>query len=129
MGPPGVGWVVLAPPRRWDDAKAVCGLYPSPQREHSELVGQASLANRATYIAEVTSAIVSGRDEGWFKVVKHRFGLHRFGQATYQGVYRWLVISLIAFTLAGGIYYWRVQASPIGERQLKLPWNSSSQLW
>lgn len=58
------------------------------------------MANRATYIAEVTSAIVSGRDEGWFKTAKHRFGLHRFGQGTQQGVYRWLVLSLIAFVLA-----------------------------
>lgn len=27
--------------------------------------------------------------EGFFKVVLHRFGLHRFGQATLKGVYRW----------------------------------------
>jgi hypothetical protein len=38
--------------------------------------------------------------EGWFKTVKHRFGLHRFGQGTLVGVYRWLVLSLIADLLA-----------------------------
>lgn len=35
--------------------------------------------------------------EGWFKTAKHRFGLHRFGQGTLLGVYRWLVLSLIAY--------------------------------
>jgi hypothetical protein len=34
------------------------------------------------------------------KVAKHRFGLDRFGQSTQVGVYRWLVLSLIAFVLA-----------------------------
>ena len=38
--------------------------------------------------------------EGWFKTAKHRFGLHRFGQGTLLGVYRWLVLSLIAYILA-----------------------------
>ncbi len=38
--------------------------------------------------------------EGWFKVAKHRFGLDRFGQSTQLGVYRWLVLSFIAFVLA-----------------------------
>ena len=38
--------------------------------------------------------------EGWFKTAKHRFGLHRFGQGTLLGVYRWLVLSLIAYVLA-----------------------------
>lgn len=38
--------------------------------------------------------------EGFFKTAKHRFGLHRFGQATLKGVYRWLVLSLIAYFLA-----------------------------
>jgi len=42
--------------------------------------------------------------EGWFKTAKHRFGLHRFGQATLLGVYRWLVLSLIAFILAHWAY-------------------------
>ena len=38
--------------------------------------------------------------EGFFKVAKHRFGLHCFGQQTLLGVYRWLVLSFIAFVLA-----------------------------
>jgi hypothetical protein len=38
--------------------------------------------------------------EGWFKTAKHRFGLHRFGQQTLMGLYRWLVLSLTAFILA-----------------------------
>jgi len=38
--------------------------------------------------------------EGFFKVAKHRFGLHRFGQSSPLGVYRWLVLVLIAFILA-----------------------------
>lgn len=35
--------------------------------------------------------------EGWFKTAKHRFGLHRFGQGTLLGMYRWIILSLIAF--------------------------------
>ncbi len=42
--------------------------------------------------------------EGFFKTSKHRFGLHRFGQGTLLAVYRWLVLSLIAFTLAHWAY-------------------------
>jgi hypothetical protein len=42
--------------------------------------------------------------EGFFKTCKHRFGLHRFGQGTLLGVYRWLVLSLIAFTLTHWTY-------------------------
>ncbi|MBW4642205.1 MAG: transposase [Goleter apudmare HA4340-LM2] len=42
--------------------------------------------------------------EGWFKTAKHRFGLHRFGQGTLLGVYRWLVLSLIAYVLAHWAY-------------------------
>lgn len=38
--------------------------------------------------------------EGWFKTIKHRFSLHRFGQGTLLGVYRWLVLCLISFVLA-----------------------------
>lgn len=38
--------------------------------------------------------------EGFFKIVKHRFGLHRFGQSTLLGVYRWLILSFIAYFLA-----------------------------
>lgn len=42
--------------------------------------------------------------EGWFKTAKHRFGLHRFGQGTLLGVYRWLILSLIAYLLAHWAY-------------------------
>jgi len=42
--------------------------------------------------------------EGWFKTAKHRFGLHRFGQGTLLGVYRWLVLSLISYVLAHWAY-------------------------
>ena len=38
--------------------------------------------------------------ETFFKVIKHRFGLHRFGQCTKMGVYRWLLLVLLAFVLA-----------------------------
>ncbi len=39
-----------------------------------------------------------------FKTAKHRFGLHRFGQGTLLGVYRWLVLSLISYVLAHWTY-------------------------
>jgi len=41
---------------------------------------------------------------GWFKTAKHRFGLHRFGQRTLLGVYRWLILSLIAYLIAHWTY-------------------------
>jgi Transposase DDE domain len=44
--------------------------------------------------------------EGFFKTVKHRFGLHRFGQSTRLGVYRWLILCLIAYLLAHWIDQW-----------------------
>ena len=42
--------------------------------------------------------------EGWFKTAKHRFGLHRFGQATLLGMYRWLILSLTAYLIAHWTY-------------------------
>ncbi|MBW4617661.1 MAG: hypothetical protein KME21_31620 [Desmonostoc vinosum HA7617-LM4] len=45
-----------------------------------------------------------GQIEGWFKTAKHRFGLHRFGQGTLLGVYRWLILSLISYILAHWAY-------------------------
>lgn len=43
--------------------------------------------------------------EGWFKTaLASLFGLHRFGQGTLLGVYRWLVLSLIAYLLAHWAY-------------------------
>jgi len=44
--------------------------------------------------------------EGFFKTIKHRFGLHRFGQSTKLGVYRWLLLALIAYLLAHWIDQW-----------------------
>ncbi len=44
--------------------------------------------------------------EGFFKTAKHQFGLHCFGQGTKLGVYRWLVLSLIAYLLAHWIDLW-----------------------
>ena len=43
---------------------------------------------------------------GFFKTIKHRFGLHRFGQSTQIGVYRWLILSFIAYLLAHWIDQW-----------------------
>ncbi|NRB08140.1 MAG: transposase [Richelia sp.] len=42
--------------------------------------------------------------EGWFKSAKHRFGLHRFVQGTLLGVYRWLILSKIAYFIAHWTY-------------------------
>lgn len=42
--------------------------------------------------------------EGFFKTAKHRFGLHKFAQKTQKGLYRWLILSLIAFVLAHWLY-------------------------
>lgn len=38
--------------------------------------------------------------EAFFKTMKHRFGLHCFGQATRLGVYRWFLFCFLAFILA-----------------------------
>jgi hypothetical protein len=42
--------------------------------------------------------------EGFFKTVKHCFSLHRFGQKTWLGVYRWLILSLVYYLLAYWVY-------------------------
>lgn len=42
--------------------------------------------------------------EAWFKTAKHRFGLHRFGQGSLLGMYRWLILSLIAYLIAHWTY-------------------------
>ena len=44
--------------------------------------------------------------EGLFKTAKHQFGLHCFGQGTKLGVYRWLILSFIAYLLAHWIDLW-----------------------
>lgn len=40
------------------------------------------------------------RIAGFFKTAKHRFGLARFAQGTARGMYRFLVLSLLAFVLS-----------------------------
>lgn len=42
--------------------------------------------------------------EGFFKTVKHCFSLHRFGQKTLIGVYRWLILSFVSYLLAYWVY-------------------------
>ena len=44
--------------------------------------------------------------ESFFKTAKHQFGLHCFGQSTKLGVYRWLILSLIAYLLAHWVDLW-----------------------
>jgi hypothetical protein len=58
--------------------------------------------------------------EGFFKTIKHRFGLHCFGQSTKLGVFRWLILSLIAYLLA----HWSTQWSP----SPVLDWKTASDL-
>jgi hypothetical protein len=58
--------------------------------------------------------------EGFFKTIKHRFGLHCFGQSTKLGVYRWLILSLIAYLLVHWIDQWSLP--PI------LDWKAASAL-
>ncbi|ARV60620.1 hypothetical protein BZZ01_20185 [Nostocales cyanobacterium HT-58-2] len=50
--------------------------------------------------------------EGWFKTAKHRFGLHRFGQGTLLGMYRWLILSLTAYLIAHWSYMHTQPTSP-----------------
>jgi hypothetical protein len=45
-----------------------------------------------------------GQIEGFFKTVKHGFSLHRFGQKTLLGVYRWLILSFISYLLSYWVY-------------------------
>lgn len=51
--------------------------------------------------------------EVFFKTIKHRFGWHRFGQTTRLGVYRWLVLALIAYLLASWAYLWSALSGQI----------------
>jgi hypothetical protein len=57
---------------------------------------------------------------GFFKTVKHQFGLHCFGQSTKLGVYRWLILSLIAYLLTHWVDLWAWP--PV------LDWKSTSRL-
>jgi hypothetical protein len=44
--------------------------------------------------------------EGFFKTIKHRFGIHRFGQSTKLGVYRWLILAWLGYLLAHWMDQW-----------------------
>lgn len=44
--------------------------------------------------------------EGFFKIAKHRFGLHRFDRGTLKGVYCWIVLFTIAYLLAHYVCLW-----------------------
>jgi hypothetical protein len=59
--------------------------------------------------------------EGFFKTVKHRFGIHRFGVGTLQGLYRWFLLSLTAYLLA----YWSWLAADL---PTSLDWAKAAQL-
>ncbi|MEM1395317.1 MAG: hypothetical protein AAGG00_18900 [Cyanobacteria bacterium P01_H01_bin.150] len=41
---------------------------------------------------------------GGLKLPSHRFGLHRFGQKTLIGMYRWLILSFIAYFIVHWTY-------------------------
>ncbi len=58
--------------------------------------------------------------EGFFKTAKHQFGWHCFGQSTKLGVYRWLILSLIAYLLAHWVDQWSLP--PV------LEWKTASRL-
>jgi hypothetical protein len=58
--------------------------------------------------------------EAFFKTIKHRFGLHRFGQSTKLGVYRWLILVLIAYLLV----HWVHQSTALPQ----LDWKVASDL-
>jgi hypothetical protein len=67
------------------------------------------------------------RIEGFFKTAKGRFSLDRFGQGTRLGVYRYLVLSMIAYLLAHwghlsqgreGLPQWSTAARTILEEML-----------
>lgn len=62
------------------------------------------LPNLSRVAQSLGGASAGPQIEGWFKTAKHRFGLHRFGQGTRLGVYRWLVLCLIAYLLAHWAY-------------------------
>ncbi len=54
--------------------------------------------------------------EAFFKTIKHRFGLHRFGQSTKRGVYRWLILVLIAYLLV----HWSGQSTLLPQLDWKV---------
>ncbi|PZV12020.1 MAG: hypothetical protein DCF22_13240 [Leptolyngbya sp.] len=67
--------------------------------------GSVSMLPLISVLTYMRNAIQLGRKrwaiESFFKTIKHRFGLHRFGQSTKLGVYRWLILSLLAQPAVG----------------------------
>jgi hypothetical protein len=78
----------------------------------------------STYPYSGTYLVQLGRKrwaiESFFKTAKHQFGLHCFGQGTKLGVYRWLILSLLAYLLAHWIDQWSLP--PV------LEWKTASRL-
>ncbi len=62
--------------------------------------------------------------EGWFKAAKHRFGLHRFGQQTLKGMYRWLILSLTAYLLA----HWAYLSTETASSSSFLDWAEAAEM-
>lgn len=62
--------------------------------------------------------------EAWFKTAKHRFGLHRFGQQTLKGMYRWLLLSLTAYLLA----HWAYLSTKAASSSALLDWAEASEI-
>jgi hypothetical protein len=50
--------------------------------------------------------------KGFSKTINHRFGLYLFGQFTQLGVYRWLILSFIAYLLAHWMDQWALPPDP-----------------
>ncbi len=45
-----------------------------------------------------------GKSKDFSRTVKHCFSLHRFGQKTLLGVYRWLILSFVSYLLSYWVY-------------------------
>jgi hypothetical protein len=77
-----ISWLYLK--RDGFPRETICPLHSPPQRQYYHLVGETSPLQLKDSLKPANI------DES----------LHRFGQGTLLGVYRWLVLSLIAFILA-----------------------------
>jgi hypothetical protein len=62
------------------------------------------LRSRSKALPFLGLVVADGFLVGWFKTAKHRFGLHRFGQNSLLGVYRWLVLLMLAFLVTHWAY-------------------------
>ncbi|WP_197673258.1 transposase [Leptolyngbya sp. O-77] len=92
------------PQTRRPVGETLCPLDSSPQRQHHHLVG----ARRRWSI------------EGFFKTIKHRFGLHRFAQQTLKGVYRWLMLCFLSFVLVHWVTAQLTPKRPLIGKSLQL---------